>query len=168
MNNCENHNPVFVKLITSNGAIQLRKQCLCCGHHDGVNYKHSSVDDISSVPPLDAIKSAEYWRKAHELNMIEIKKQIKEDAQKRSDEYNNTYIQSAEWKAKRNYILNKYSGLCVLCFSKADVVHHLTYKRCDWRNGECNEDERDLIPLCYGCHNFVHGLSDEDAIELQP
>ena len=69
-----------------------------------------------------------------------------------------SYLKSDEWNRKRSVIMKKYDSICVLCFNKAVNVHHLTYDRIYL------EDERDLIPLCKSCHEFVHGINNESTI----
>lgn len=68
------------------------------------------------------------------------------------------YLQSDDWKRKSDYIKRKHHYKCVLCDKPSKVVHHLTYIRIYL------EDERDLIPLCHECHQFVHGLIDDSKI----
>ena len=79
------------------------------------------------------------------------------ERENRRMEYEN-YLKSKEWKRKSRHIKRKHNGKCMLCFAPAKVVHHLTYDRVYL------EDERDLIPLCNNCHNFIHRLINDYKI----
>ena len=61
------------------------------------------------------------------------------------------YIESEEWKEKREdrIILDGYK--CRMCGSAKNlVVHHITYENAP------NEDMFDLVTLCKTCHNELH------------
>ena len=61
------------------------------------------------------------------------------------------YIESEEWKEKREdrIILDGYK--CRMCGSAKNlVVHHITYENAP------NEDMFDLVTLCKACHNELH------------
>lgn len=66
------------------------------------------------------------------------------------------YLRSDEWKKKRDRIIER-DGFCLICSSTKKLrVHHNTYDRCDWINGECNELQKDLITICDQCHKKFH------------
>jgi predicted HNH restriction endonuclease len=158
---CYRHNPTFVRKPIEGGRFQLRKQCQLCGKVDLRNYKFSDVDDMSLVPMIDDILQSEYYLKRIQL----YQEKREQEFQRKKEEWNNEleerrdkyeeYLNSVDWKGKRNRIIAKYNFKCVLCFKPAEVVHHLTYKRI------YQEDERDLIPLCKSCHEFVHGYNTD-------
>jgi len=60
------------------------------------------------------------------------------------------YLNSLDWKNKRQKALDHYGNSCVLCDSNAVDVHHRTYDRI------YNEDVSDLIVLCRDCHATHH------------
>lgn len=62
------------------------------------------------------------------------------------------YLQSPEWKAKRNAVLERDKHKCRICDGKADRVHHMTYDR------KFNEPLYDLISVCKECHTMIHLL----------
>jgi len=65
-------------------------------------------------------------------------------------EYND-YLQSDEWKARRDYRLKKDGFRCAICGTGKNLqVHHITYERIQ------NELIDDLVTLCESCHNGVH------------
>ena len=77
--------------------------------------------------------------------------------------------QTTKWRKLRLKILDKSKGLCYICYVKgeyvpADHVHHIkpANKRIDLFYAEDN-----LIPLCKGCHIYVHRHKLEDRVLLK-
>lgn len=65
-----------------------------------------------------------------------------------------TYIQSENWRKKRENVLIFWGYRCALCFSPNNLhVHHRTYERLG------RELITDLIPLCERCHNDHHNFT---------
>jgi 5-methylcytosine-specific restriction protein A len=63
----------------------------------------------------------------------------------------NAYLESEEWKLKRNAVLQRDHHLCQGCLkATAQQVHHLTY---DNVGGELLFQ---LVSLCAPCHALVH------------
>lgn len=61
------------------------------------------------------------------------------------------YMNSPEWKAKREERLKHDKFQCQMCHTAKNlVVHHITYDRLG------HEDLSDLITLCKKCHESVH------------
>lgn len=61
------------------------------------------------------------------------------------------YLQSDEWRLKRNKLLNHRGYKCENCSSKKNLqIHHLTYERLGF------ELDNDLVILCQKCHESVH------------
>ena len=61
------------------------------------------------------------------------------------------YMNSPEWKAKREERLKHDKYQCQLCHTAKNlVVHHVTYDRLG------HEDLSDLVTLCKKCHESVH------------
>lgn len=65
------------------------------------------------------------------------------------------YLQSEEWREKREHVLRRDKRECQLCGELARHVHHLTYERI------YNEPLYDLVSLCASCHDMIH-LLDKD------
>jgi hypothetical protein len=62
-----------------------------------------------------------------------------------------TYVQSPEWRARRNRALVRAGWCCERCQSRRTLqVHHKTYERlgCEW--------DQDLEVLCANCHEGEH------------
>ncbi len=67
----------------------------------------------------------------------------------------NEYITSPAWKEKRNTVL-KLKPACAVCGRKAQSVHHKTYETIT------NESFKDLMPICFNCHNNIHKRRKKD------
>jgi len=63
----------------------------------------------------------------------------------------NDYINSPEWRAKRELVLKRDGYKCTKCPCKLNLeVHHLNYKTL------FDEDLNDLVTLCHKCHMKEH------------
>ena len=68
-------------------------------------------------------------------------------------EYYEPYLNSDEWKSKRDLVLKRDSFLCQSCLtSKATQVHHTTYKHV------FNEPLFELVSICKPCHDLITKL----------
>jgi 5-methylcytosine-specific restriction endonuclease McrA len=97
-------------------------------------------------------KSRSRYEKTWPIEDVEIIKQRYADIKSINDRKKNytKYIQSKEWKEKRNFIVGKYKK-CSCCGSEENLhVHHLSYENLG------NENESDLLLLCKKCHGLVH------------
>lgn len=151
--NCNNHQPQFVKYIIEGGKIQIRKQCFNCGKVEDRIFKFSECSNIDKLPLLNVELREQFYKQRSEMKQLD----YEIEKEKRKQQYDN-YLQSYEWKRKHKYIMNKYGYRCILCFKPAVNVHHLTYDRVYL------EDERDLIAVCKECHEFIHGFNKEHNI----
>ena len=72
------------------------------------------------------------------------------------------YLQSAEWKKRRDWVLSKANLKCkmchMVCTDKATEVHHLTYDRVG------AEAISDLVAVCSPCHRSVHQSEEKGNI----
>jgi hypothetical protein len=69
-----------------------------------------------------------------------------------------TYMRSRAWRQRRAMILDRDGHRCQSCGSTSRLtVHHLTYERLG------NENWGDLVTLCQGCHDWVHGKQRRPA-----
>lgn len=83
---------------------------------------------------------------------------MKTDKKKTYHELFNSFYQSTEWKALRNYKFGMADGLCENCKKKGIVrvgreVHHIVPIEEDWSK-RLNFDN--LVLLCSDCHNEQH------------
>lgn len=63
------------------------------------------------------------------------------------------YLFSKEWKERRDFVIKRDGGKCLLCSSTENLnVHHLIYIN---KNPIIVKD-KDLVTLCYKCHMAEH------------
>jgi 5-methylcytosine-specific restriction endonuclease McrA len=147
------------RVTIAGGATQFRQQCLTCGELIGQAISRASVPP--NVPPNDDGLAERYrkHRQAEYKSIIQrhVRKQKAHDTEWRA-KYE-TYLQSPEWKAKRDKVLKRADGKCEGCGERpASEVHHLTYAHV------CEEFLFELVALCTDCHARVHH-GDEAPIE---
>ena len=69
------------------------------------------------------------------------------------------YLNSNHWKQLRKAVIKRSNDLCERCNKRGlDHVHHLTYER-----KGCERLE-DLLGVCHGCHEYIHGKTDVDPM----
>jgi hypothetical protein len=149
---CESQNVKFVKYEMSNKIKILRKQCFDCGHINGRNYKRSFVNNFNLLMDADIIlrnKRYEIQAKKHKIKNI-LYDYSRDHFERQKKYYNETYLNSEEWKHKRKLMMDFYKGKCQKCNSFATDMHHLTY------DNIFKEKFDDLIPLCRNCHQKEH------------
>jgi len=72
------------------------------------------------------------------------------------------YLQTDEWKEKREQALDRDSYRCRLCNTDKNLhVHHRTYQR------RGNEDLDDLTTLCNECHEAFHERKYQEVLMSQ-
>lgn len=161
--NCNSNYLEFVKYKMSNGVDILRKQCFNCGFLLHNNYKRNYINNYESLDYVNQTMRNYYFKCQNDLyikKQIEYKKIYKikcvfEDYafkhfNRSYNYYHNVYLKSAEWKHKRDLLMEFYKNKCQKCDSKASDIHHLTY------DNIFKEKFKDLIPLCRDCHNKEH------------
>lgn len=63
------------------------------------------------------------------------------------------YINSPVWKERRERYFSTHEKVCRACGGGNRIhLHHQTYERF----GAGGEWDRDLVPLCFWCHQEVH------------
>lgn len=60
------------------------------------------------------------------------------------------YLQSTNWKLKRDLVVKLAQGKCEVCKNEAEHVHHWTYSRLGVELLE------DLVAVCEPCHTKIH------------
>lgn len=71
------------------------------------------------------------------------------------------YLCSREWSVKKEAVHARAEGYCERCRrNKIDAVHHLNYLR------KYNEELEDLQAICNPCHEFTHGKSNFDPLNI--
>lgn len=72
------------------------------------------------------------------------------------------FYNTIHWKRMSKYIKNKYNEVCLKCLLKykiltpSDVAHHIVPIREDYSK---RLEEKNLIPLCHGCHNRIDHIN---------
>lgn len=143
---------------------RLHRQCINCGgcvdRTRPLSFKKHSVEIESEFSHYNYEK----WKTEQNIENKMLWECVKErnfDTSKFA-KYTN-YIQSTEWKIKRNLALIRDNNLCQRCKVKsAEEVHHLTYE-----NLFCEKLE-DLLSLCKVCHIEIHEkLDKEKTLEIR-
>jgi 5-methylcytosine-specific restriction endonuclease McrA len=104
-------------------------------------------DVVGKFDPLEWTPTS-YFNFAFSFWMKHVKQQVK---RKRHQERHREYLETPEWKAKRDARMNLDEGKCVDCGMPAQCVHHLHYQT--WRRESV---EADLVSLCHDCHYTRH------------
>lgn len=146
---CEHEGNKELRLATiANGGKQLRYQCLDCGELIGSAVKMLGVD-LSTISPVDEFlrKRTEQQRTARSTANAKLDAVLQEAWSK----YYNAYLQTPEWKAKRETVLRRGNGVCEGCGrTMAEHVHHRTYENLG------DEFLFELVALCRNCHQKIH------------
>lgn len=161
---CAHANTILTRMTTSNGTIQVRKQCMRCGATVGNAIRHGDITTpITQLPPFNDELRDEWSKRIIDARQsaAEMRRQIIDaESQGRRDWYRNVYLLSDAWKEKRLAVLKRDRYICQGCLSeKATDVHHLTYEHIG------NELLWELISVCRDCHNRAHGVTDDADTE---
>jgi protein-arginine kinase activator protein McsA len=142
-NNCGNTELTFVLATIANGQKRVRKQCLKCGASDSKVYKHSLFKNYLELPLFQPELRAKFIQDKAD------QRYLRRDIGAKHY-YNDVYLKSPEWKAKRENTLKRDNYTCVCCEEKATQVHHINY------NHVYQEKEKELISVCKSCHEGIH------------
>ena len=72
-------------------------------------------------------------------------------------EFSRSFYKSKAWKETREYIFNKYHGLCIECGQPGEEVHHIIWlSPNNINNTDITLGENNLILLCRDCHIAKH------------
>lgn len=137
--NCEFE---YKLIIVSNGTRRVWEICKKCKHTGSKNFKLKDFD----LSKLEKVFNSDISEKRKELVDHWEQFELKNISKYR------LYLQSEEWKKKRNQVIERDNGFCRRCSNKGTDVHHLHY------NNIYNEDLNDLILLCRSCHEKEHNL----------
>lgn len=145
-----------VKYIISNGRIQVREQCTNCGTLKGQSLGGYTAEQKEALPPVNKElheQSLNNWEGIHNYRTRYLNKQ----RQIQSDVWNiryAQYLQTDEWKQKREMVMLRDKYLCQCCMKNAATqVHHKSYEFVDFTGLEpCF----DLVAICKDCHEKLH------------
>jgi 5-methylcytosine-specific restriction endonuclease McrA len=157
---CKSPSLHHVKLITSAGTIQVRNQCKSCGKVSSESI--GGIDKVTreTLPVLNESLREKY----NENNCLVVRNFYSNISAKKHEIYSNEfesnkrewfneyskYLQSPEWKKKRELVLKRDNYKCQACLTGlATQVHHKSYEFVDLSGSEpCF----DLVSVCYPCH----------------
>ena len=165
---CDNPSLHHVKLITSAGTIQVRNQCKSCGKVSSESI--GGISNRENLPPVDEFLKEKYQEnnssvvrnfytnvstKRHEISQ----KQFESNKKEWFNQYSK-YLQSPEWKRKRDLVLKRDNYKCQACLTGlATQVHHKSYEFVDLSGSEpCF----DLISVCYPCHCKIEEMKKKN------
>ncbi|OJF99976.1 HNH endonuclease [Pararhizobium antarcticum] len=156
---CQTHpDTTWRRLITSNGATQIRRQCCTCGYLLGGPRKKVPEDDglpLVVDGAYDMYETARE-RELNDIRQVHARKQFERDNSWFRD-YDD-YLKSEAWKAKRRLIFARSGGKCEGCgIASATQVHHLTYAHAK------QEFLFELVAVCDACHDRLHGDRQANA-----
>lgn len=158
------HSKTEVRIRTfKNGSIHYVNQCIVCGHAGTSISKHAALSlNIELKPFDDDLQSKREQQRNAEIEMVTKEYGTKKEANRQDFlAWYNSYLNSQEWKRKRNLVLKRDNYICQGCLlSKATQVHHLTYKHV----GE--ELLFELVSICDTCHEVAHRDDPDSSVEL--
>ena len=156
---CQHVKKTLRKKLAANNAISIWHQCDRCGQKVGIAIKKASMPppQVQALPAWDIQgESAFYAEKKKRFDDV-----YAAEKTRCSDVWDRAYaqyLQTAEWRRKRQLVLLRAQGICEGCReSQAVDVHHLTYSDV----GE--EFLFQLAALCRKCHDRWHGLLQPSA-----
>lgn len=132
----------------SNGTRMYKRQCLNCGAGVGNFIKHGDIESPALIEPFDERLIESYnslkLDRHNDLNFIQ--------DETRQENYN-AYMQSPDWKKRREQVLKRDHYTCQACLSAtATDAHHKTYDHFG------NEPLFDLVAVCRPCHEIITAM----------
>lgn len=135
-----------VRKRNSRGKPMYKMMCHTCGYAGGNALSHRYVRlnySISKIPAFDENKSNMLW--------AVYKKKRNDDWKEKYP----AYLQTQEWKIKREEVFRRDNYLCQFCHHySATQVHHLSY------DNIFNEPLEDLVAICRTCHDKHHNKKE--------
>lgn len=141
--------------IQTNGVTVYKFECqICYRRGNAVGKNNKAFANLTSYPPHTNTELYDWHNRNWERKREQAQLEVQQQSEQWRAEYA-TYLDSPEWFAKRDLVLERDNHLCQAqcdgCTKRANHVHHLTYKHL------FNEPLFDLVSVCRSCHNKVHG-----------
>lgn len=154
---CESHKLSFVKYTNSNGSLHLKKQCFTCGRLEPRYFKKDNSIKYEELPFADMDRAKLFedidCEKISDIYKRYYKKKkyfLKEKSRELFLEEHDLYLQTEDWRKRRELVLKRDNFLCQSCLDKkATQVHHTSYRY--WKN----EPLFDLVSVCDECHTII-------------
>ena len=134
----------------ANGTKRVEMQCIICGqsYSNGIKKKDFNLNELR--PYDDNLKEVYYE------NYLKDKEHREQNNRAVFFEKYDKYLQSNEWKMKRDFVFKRDNYTCQACLSRrAEDVHHLTYRHV------FNEPLFDLVSVCRLCHEKITQMERE-------
>lgn len=162
---CFNPDYETVSFVMSNGVVVARSQCKSCGQLHGNALGGYSKEERESLPPYNKEKRDTFYNQRSELARVfyqrrtELTQKRHERQQRQWWQSYSDYLQSPQWKAKRELILKRDNYTCQACLkNRANQVHHKSYEFVDFTG---KEPCFDLIAICEECHVRLHKIRNQ-------
>jgi hypothetical protein len=142
------------------GVIQYVYQCLSCGSPASNPISKIKATEINGGVEPEAFDDGliTKWNQARDDGEKKITGHFNSVSEFQRSEFHKwygEYLESEEWKSKREKVFKRAVSICEGCLeSPAEVVHHITYKNVG------NEFLFELIALCHECHDRYHASEE--------
>jgi hypothetical protein len=156
---CGHPETALRRKVTSNGGVQYRHQCLYCGGGPRGPVAKSTVPDPDRVPLYDDEIHTRWLADRERQVALVYQKHIRKQKAEKAEwwRWYNKYLQSTEWRVRRDLVMARAEGVCEGCRSRPAVqVHHLTYDHVG------NEFLWELAAVCNQCHDRAHEQGDKE------
>jgi hypothetical protein len=150
---CKHTHKTIRKKLAADGAISIWHQCDRCGHKVGIAIKKATLTpaQVEALPVWNTkLESGFYAQKKKRFDeAFAADKKRCADVWQRAYEQ---YLQTPEWKRKRQLAMLRAQGICEGCREvEATDVHHYSY------DDVGHEFIFQLVALCRKCHERLHG-----------
>lgn len=156
---CKHEKTEIMRIPVAGGSIQVRACCTTCGDRVGNAMSQKDSAWVQTLPIFSGDTSTSYQTRRHAERHTLLLNLARTQYQERG-KFTKTYkqyLQSPEWRAKRDLVFKRSGGLCEGCgTAKATEAHHRTYQHFG------NEFLFELLALCHACHERIHA---DDAPE---
>jgi hypothetical protein len=132
--------------VATNGTRHYRRQCQRCGSWEAVKRQDYSGEQLRAAVPFDE-QIIKEWLERRLAREVELRTNAADAEREEWFERYNEYLDSEQWRRKRQKVLERDRFLCRACCTReATQVHHLTYKHV------FDEPLFDLVSVCHQCH----------------
>lgn len=156
---CKHAQTTVRKKLAADGAISIWHQCHKCGSKIGPAIRKATLtpQQLEALPLWDGEIEKRFYkdREKHHHQMLD---RERERCRTEWWRHYNAYLETPEWKRKRQLVLLRAQGVCEGCReAEAVQVHHLSYSDV----GE--EFLFQLAAMCRKCHERWHDLLEHSV-----
>jgi len=156
---CQHENKQIMRVPVAGGGIHVRECCMGCGDRFGQAMSHKDVAWVQSLPLFSEDTSTSYQSRRHLERHAFLLGLARTQYVERGKftKFYRQYLDSPEWRAKRDLVLKRCGGICEGCgTAPATQAHHRIYQNFG------NEFLFELLGLCRACHDRLHEEHPED------